>query len=245
MKLEDYLSNWVFKHSTELFKDGTTSEEVRRVLAGLDNELKGLDSGEATRIFEDTTFLKSYVDKKTAEGIKTREDKITSDFGITKGDLEKQLEQLKSSNATLKANTPLSADPAELRKQALDEVDPTKREILNMRADNIEFKNQLAERTAIEEKQLHELTREKLVNVARNELGERKLPKSISENLHMFIGSDEETTKGKMANFNTEWDDYTKDMRTAGVTPVTPSGQGIPEVDVDEKFNNEMDKIDF
>ncbi|MCP4343745.1 MAG: DUF4355 domain-containing protein, partial [Desulfobulbaceae bacterium] len=184
-------------------------------------------------------------DKKTAEGIKTRETKLNSDFGITKGDLERELEQLKSSNATLKANTPLSADPAELRKQALDEVDPNKREILNMRADNIEFKNQLAERAAHEEKQTTELLREKLVNVARTEIGERHLPKSISENLHMFIGSDEETTKGKIANFTTEWDDFTKDMRTAGVTTSTPPNSGEPERDPEEVMREKMSKMDF
>ncbi len=245
MKLEDYLSNWVFKHSTELFKDGTTSEEVRRVLTGLDNELNGLDGSEATRIFEDTTFLKSYVDKKTAEGIKTRESKLSSDFGITKSDLEQQLEQLKASNATLKANTPLSADPAELRKQALDESDLTKREILQMRADNIEFKNQLAERAAIEEKQLAELTREKLVNVGRNHLGERKLPAFVMDSLKSYIGSDEETTKGKFDLINEQWDDFTKDMKTAGIDPATPPGSGEPERDPEEVMREKMSKMDF
>jgi hypothetical protein len=245
MKLEDYLSNWVFKHSVELFKDGTTSEEVRKVLAGLDNELKGLDAGEATRIFEDTTFLKSYVDKKTAEGIKTREDRLSSEFGSTKAELEKQIEQLKSSNTSLKANMPLSADPAELRQQALDEPDVGKRELLNMRADNIEIKNQLAERTAFEEKQLAELTREKLVNVARTTLGDRKIPKSLAENLHMFVGSDEETTIGKINNFAAEWDDFTKDIRTAGVDPATPSGAGEPDRDPEEVMREKMSKMDF
>ncbi|MCP4585903.1 hypothetical protein [Pseudoalteromonas sp.] len=245
MKLEDYLSNWVFKHSTELFKDGTTSEEVRRVLAGLDNELKGLDSGEATRIFEDTTFLKSYVDKKTAEGIKTREDKITSDFGITKTDLEKQLEQLKSSNATLKANTPLSADPAELRKQALDEVDLTKREILNMKADNIELKNQNAERIAHEEKQSAELLREKQINEARLHIGERKYPDFFMNNLGAYIGSDSDATKGKIDLINQQWDDFTKDMRTAGVDPVTPSGSGDPDVDPETAMKEKMSNLGF
>ncbi len=239
MKLEEYLSNYVFKHSDSLFKDGITSEEVRKVLAGLDNELHGLSDDVATKIFEDTTFLKSYVDKRRSEGIQSRENKLKGEFDLSRSELQKELEQLKSSNTTLKANMPLSADPAELRKQALDEVDLTKREILNMKADNIELKNQNAERIAREEQHLAELNRKELESVARKRLGDRKLPSFVIDNIGSYLGSDEETTIGKIDAINSQWDDFRKDMVTASIETTTPAGTG--EEQVEYNFNKPLE----
>ncbi len=107
------------------------------------------------------------------------------------------------------------------------------------------MKNQLAERAAHEEKLEAENLKASLVNIAQAEWGDRKLPKTLKENLQWFIGSDEETTKGKINNFGTEWDDFTKDMRTAGVETATPPGSGEPERDPEEAMREKMSKMDF
>jgi len=245
MTLNEFVTNYVFGKASNILLDGTTTEKVKEALAGLNTALSGLSRSEMTSMVESTTPLKSFVDLHTTEGIQTREKTLSTEFDTEKRKNAEEKNRLELSINNMKSRIPMSADPAELRTQALDEPDVTKREILNMRADNIEFKNQLAERTAIEEKQLAELTREKLVNVGRNELGDRKLPKFITDNLHMYVGTDEETTKGKFGNINTEWDDFTKDMRTAGVSPGTPPAPGESERDVEEVMNEQMSKVDF
>lgn len=241
MNLTDNVSTHLFKNADKIFRDGTTLEDVRGVLSGLDSALEG----QLTKIVEDTTILKSYVDKQRASAIQTREDKLNTDFSAQRSLLEKELEQVKSSNTTLKANMPISADPAELRKQALDETDPVQRRMLILEAANIEMSNKDAERTAREEKQLAELSREKLVNVARNRFGDRKLPSFVLDNLGAFIGSDEETTNGKIDAINVQWDDISKDMLTAGLNPSTPSGIGEQELDPEAEMNRKMNDIDF
>ncbi len=245
MNITDLVANYIFSNHASLLTDGTTADGLRTTLSGLGKALDGLSNSEMKGLVESSTAFKSYVDTHTADGINTRESNLKREYDTKLRIAGEEKETLQSSITTLRANMPLSADPAELRKQALDETDLTKREILNMKADNIELKNMNAERVANEEKQLAELTREKLVNVARTKLGDRKIPKSLAENLHMFIGSDEETTIGKIDIFNNEWDDFTKDMRTSGVDPSKPSGVGEPEIDVIANMNNEMDKIDF
>jgi len=238
MNITEFVSNHLFNKGTNILIDGATSEKVKDALSGLESALKGLSEAETKSLFEDTSPFKSYVDKRTTDGVKTREDKLTSEFETEKRKFAEETTKLKS-------RIPQSEDPSELRKQALDESDINARRMLEMRADNIEIKNQLAESTASDAKKLQELTRERLLNIARSELGERHLPKSISDNLQMFIGSDEETTKGKMANFNTEWDNLTKDIKTSGINPDTPPGSGEPVKEGEDKMNERMGSMSF
>ncbi len=245
MNLSELVSNHLYNKGTAVLADGISADDVKKAFSGLDEVLKGLSESEMNKMTSDTPALESYYDKRAAEVIRKRETDFKTDLEKERANFATKEESYKSSITQLKSSVPMSADPAELRKQALDEPDPSKREMLIMKADNIEIKQQLAERTAIEEKQLADLTREKLVNVARTELGDRKLPKSIAENLHMFIGPDEETTKGKITNFAAEWDDYNRDIKTASLNPEKPPGTGEEEKDPVATMNEKMSALGF
>ncbi len=225
MELIDAIANYLITKQSSILAD-TNESEIRKALLGFNETLEGMSSKTITSMFNETKSFKRHVDKRVDDGLETREDNLRRDFKSEKDALSNELEQLKLSNTTLKANMPLSADPAELRKQALDEPDITKREMLNMKADNIELKNQNAERTAREEQHIAELNRKELESVARKRLGDRKLPSFVIDNIGAYLGSDEETTIGKIDAINSQWDDYTKDMITANIDQQTPPGGG-------------------
>lgn len=245
MNIVDLVSNHVFGRAESILADGTTSERVKEALKGLDETLKGLSESEIKSLFEDTSALKSYADKRVTDGISAREKTLKTEFETEKRKLDERESEYKKSIETLKSRIPMSDDPASLRSQALNEPDPGKREMMLLRADNIEVKQQLEERSASEAKQLEELRREKLINVARSELGDRKLPKSLQDKLHMFIGPDEDTTKGKVQAFAEEWDNFTKDIKTAGLNTQSPGGAGDPDVPEEEKMKQRLDSMSW
>ena len=245
MTLTEIIVNHVFNKGTEILADGSTIETVRKALTGIDTVITGLSDAEMRSMIEGSTPLKSYVDKHTSEGIKTREKTLNTEIDTNKRKHAEEIKTFETTINTLKSSQPVSGNPEELRKQALDEVDPLKREMLNLKAKSIETDKKLADMKASDLTKDGKLTKETLLNIVRAELGERHITKTMSDNLDMLIGVDEETTKGKVKIFNDEWDIFTKDMKTAGADTTTPPAGGEGEVDGEAAMLEKMNKKTF
>ena len=245
MDFIDIVSNFVFNKSAAILADGITPEKVKEGLAGLKEVLSGLSETEMTGMVNSLTPLKSYVDKHTTEGIKTREKTLNTEIETNKRKHAEEKETLQSTINTLKSSQPVSGDPVELRKQALDEPDPSKRELLNLKADNIENKKKLADMEVSDTEKEKKLTKQTLLDVVRSEIGDRKLPKTVSDNLDFLIGVDEETTKGKVKIFTDDWDVYAKDLKTAEVIDDPPPGGGDQDKNGETAMLEKMNKKEF
>ena len=236
MTLNDMIANYLFNKAPELLADGVTAETARVKLTGLETELSGLSEKERTAIIEGSKALQSVVDSRLSEGIKTREKALKSESEAEK---RKTDEIIKS----LKGKIPMSADPAELRKQAETETDETKKTLLMLKADNIENKQTLDEQKRLNVEKDAALNKERQINLAKSALGKRVLPKSIK--IESFLGATDEETTANMTAFNSEWDDFTKDMKTASVTNDTPPSGDQDESTGEEAMNTKLDNMSF
>lgn len=215
MTLTNLVAKHVFKLLTDM-KEGSTIEDVEAKLTGLETELSGLSDAEKAKMFEETAPLKSYVDSRVNKALDSTKTELTGNFETERQKLTSQIEELR-------AKVPMD-DLEALKKAWLDAPDKEK----PARKRDYEFAKMQADlETLRKEKEQSDkaATRAKLLDVARTELGDRKLPPFVK--LEHYIGSDESETVERMKQISQQYDEYLKGInasKTQGETP--PDGGG-------------------
>lgn len=227
MKITELMSNYVFKNLTSL-GDGTTIEDVKKVLSGLDTELAGLSEAEKVKVFEDTPFLKSHLDGRIGGALTLRETELNTNFETERKTLNTQITDLR---------TKLPVDDVETLKQTWLDASAKDKETARNAWEFAEMKQRVETIEKEKNESNRELKEAKLIEVVRSQLGERKLPDFIK--LSSFIGADEKETKERMTSVVTQFDDFIKGVNTNNVNTQTPPDGG----NIDYDLASEMDKV--
>lgn len=216
MNLTNFVARKVFQNLTDL-KEGATLDDVEAKLSGLETELAGLSDTEKVALFEETTPLKSYVDAKVNKALDGKKTELSGEFETERQKLTSQLEELR-------AKVPMD-DLESLKKAWLDAPDkekPAKKrdyEFAKMQADLESLRKEKETADA-------EVRKAKLLDVARTELGERKLPPYVK--LDHYIGTDEAETIERIKQISKNHDEYLKTLNAGSTKTETPPDGGEP-----------------
>lgn len=220
MNLSKILSNFVYKNLTKL-SDGTTLEDVEKELQGLDTELAGLSDTEKAKMFEETAPLKSYLDSRVSKAIDKNKTELQSEAETEKQKLQSKIEELQAKVPT--------DDLDGLKKawlEASDKDKPAKKreyEFAKMQADleTLRKEKQEADNRA---------KKSSLLEVARKQLGDRKLPPFVK--LDNYLGDDEAETIEKVNEMAKQHDEYLKNLNASRTQTETPPDSGDAEYDL-------------
>jgi superfamily I DNA/RNA helicase len=214
MNLSKILSNFVYKNLTKL-SDGTTLEDVEKELQGLDTELAGLSDTEKAKMFEETAPLKSYLDSRVSKAIDKNKTELQSEAETEKQKLQSKIEELQAKVPT--------DDLDGLKKawlEASDKDKPAKKreyEFAKMQADleTLRKEKQEADNRA---------KKSSLLEVARKQLGDRKLPPFVK--LDNYLGDDEAETIERVNQMAKQHDEYLKGLTAQKTEPNQPPDSG-------------------
>lgn len=226
MKLSEHVANYVFEKLTDL-QNGATIEDVRKELDGLDTKLQGLSDDEKVKLFEDTPILKSHTDGRVTRALAKKESELTSKFDSERQTYNSTIEELK-------ALTP-EKDVETLKKEWLNSDDKDKAikkqayEFAKLKAD---FNAERAKNQEIEKRE----KRNALIDVAKKELGDRKIPKFF--NFDSYIGSDEAETKEKVKQGINDYDEWLKGINASKVGDTTPPDNNNEPVDMTDTMQS-------
>jgi hypothetical protein len=220
MTLTELVANHVFSKLTTL-KEGSTLEDVKKELAGLDSTLSGLSDTEKVKLFEETAPLKSYVDARINKTLDTKQAELKTEFDSERQKLTAQLEELR-------AKVPMD-DLEALKKAWLEAPDKDK----PARKRDYEFAKMQADLETLrheKEESDKRATRAALKEVAQKELGDRKLPPFV--NLDAYLGNDEAETVERIKQVSTQYDEFMKSLKAQNASTDTPPDGGAPDFDL-------------
>lgn len=225
MNLTKLVANYVFKNLTDL-ESGATLEDVEAKLNGLEGELSGLSDTEKVKLFEETAPLKSYLDTRVSKALDTTKKEWQTEAETEKQNLQSRIEELQAKAPT--------DDLEGLKKawlEASDKDKPAKKrgyEFAKMQKDLESLRKEKDEADKRAKKS-------SLLEVAREQLGERKLPPFVK--LDNYLGADEAETIEKINQVAQQHDEYLKSLNASNTKTETPPDGGDQEHDLAAKMS--------
>jgi len=229
MKLYELVANYVFNNLTN-FKEGATIDSVKKELAGLDNELKGLSDDERTKLFEETPPLKSYLDGRVSRALDKKEKDLSTNYENERQKLTTQIEELRSK---------LPEPDVESLKQAYLNASAEEKEQKRREFEFAQMKSDMERFRKEKEESDKQIKKSKLLDVARQEIGDRKLPPFVK--LDHYIGDDEDQTKERIKEVATQYDEFMKGINASRSGTETPPDGGENSFDLASKMNEAGD----